>query len=602
MHVPSMTKYRLYDLRDVGMEDVADVGGKAAALGEMMRAGLPVPAGFVIPVSVFRWLLAEKGLIEDIEQRLRTMVVPNAASLAECSVFVSEQIRTLVFPNALREVLCNGYARLGAEQVAVRSSAAAEDSRSAAWAGQLESFLSVREEELVEAIKACWMSAFRPRALLYRYEQGRMEGWAEVAVVIQEMVASERSGVAFSVHPVTQRHDHLVIEAVRGLGDALVSGVVTPDTYVVQRVSMELVEQRLSGRVPVLTPEERTSLARLVLRAEAVFGYPVDCEWVSRHGNVWLVQCRPITTLGALSAPRTPFRLESIIRDEGLVCIGSRPTDYFGAQRRALGWTRALREELGVGYSVMLVNSLGELYVQPEEDEAVRERVSRTSLHVGLMYLQNMEALRDELLGSPADPMNSELCTGLERMFAYFFLAREILERTFAQASAEEQKRIIAWRETDQIYEVIDRLPRVENEPAAWTVIVNREGLSVLPMLITEDQSSVELSTSIVKGQVAYPGYAVGQVRLVRSLHDCAFVQPGEIVVATMTMPDHLPALQRAAAYVTDEGGITSHAAITARELRKPCVIATKIATKVLRTGDEVEVDAERGVVRRLSK
>lgn len=588
------------ELRHVGMSSVAEVGGKAAALGEMLAAGLPVPSGFVVTAAAFKAFLSETEVFALIERQLRTIVMTEADSFERASASICELIRNAALSATLQAQIHDAFERLGASSVAVRSSAAAEDSETASWAGQFESVLSVRTSGLLDAIKTCWTSAIQPRALMYRAEQGLLHDWANMAVIVQEMIESERSGVAFSAHPVTKRLDQLLIEAVPGLGDKLVSGEVTPDAYVIDRASSALVHQRLVGAIPVLSEHERQSLTALVLKAEALFGYPVDCEWVSKHGQVLIVQCRPITTLEQTDVARVYESDESIIHDEGLICLGSRPTDFFGAQRRANGWTHSLRDELGIGYSALLVNSLGEMYVKPEEDERIRIELRQAGLVVGLECLRRMQQLRDRLLCLPTDPQNAEVCLGLERMFAYFFVAREILETRFHQATVAEQEEILAWRETDPIYDVIDRLPLLGTEPPVWTIVASMGRVKVFPRLLTGEQEPVSGSMDVLTGQTAYPGHAIGRVRLLRSANDLAEVQQGEILVTTMTLPDYYSALHRAAAYVTDEGGVTSHAAITARELKKPCVIATKVATKILKTGDLVEVDAERGVVRRL--
>ena len=215
-------------LGEVGFGDVASVGGKAAALGELARAGFRVPGGFVVPVG-----------------------------------------------EASGEEALAAFRALGAPLVAVRSSATAEDGGAASWAGQFETFLNTDEEHLLENIERCRASAWSTRVEAYAEEQGVAA--VRVAVIVQAMVPAEVAGVAFSVHPVTGVREP-VIEAVRGLGDALVSGRTEPED-------------------DALTAEQAREVAELARRVESFCGYPVDVEWAIACGIVYALQARPITTL-----------------------------------------------------------------------------------------------------------------------------------------------------------------------------------------------------------------------------------------------------------------------------------------------------------------
>ncbi len=212
------------------------------------------------------------------------------------------------------------WEKLKAKYVAVRSSATAEDSTSAAWAGQLESYLNTTEKNLLENVKKCWASLFTPRAIFYRFENNLHKQKISVAVVVQKMVKSEKSGIAFSVHPVTQDKNQLIIEAAYGLGEAIVSGQITPDSYVVEKNPRRIIDKNVNvqtrglyrfkkggnewrdipkelGEKQVLPAKELSELSEIIIHIENHYGFPVDVEWAVEKGKFYIVQSRPITTL-----------------------------------------------------------------------------------------------------------------------------------------------------------------------------------------------------------------------------------------------------------------------------------------------------------------
>lgn len=258
--------------------DVACAGGKGASLARMTAEGLPVPPGFVVP----SWTLREAVDAE----RLR--------ALAQAGDYAGAQALVLrVEPGA--DALDDAYERLGGGPVAVRSSACAEDSETASYAGQQETFLNVSgPDEVRSRIVECWASFFSERAIFYRERKGSLED-LRMAVVVQQMVEPDKSGVLFTVDPVQRRRDRMVVEAVFGLGEQVVSGEVTPDHYVVDR-SGSIKRERLANS-GVLEPGELAELARLGRTLEERFGGPQDIEWAIAGGELYLLQSRPVTTL-----------------------------------------------------------------------------------------------------------------------------------------------------------------------------------------------------------------------------------------------------------------------------------------------------------------
>jgi len=312
---------------ELSRKDVASVGGKAANLGELAAAGLPVPAGFAVTVDAYRLFLERSGVEAELRKRLDGLDVDEPAALREAADAIRSAIRGAAMPAEIRSAVADAYARLrdGDQDpfVAVRSSATAEDTDRFSFAGMFESFLNVRgADALLDAVKGCWASLFGERLLFYRAKQGVTEQ-VLVGVAVQRMVDSEKSGVMFTVDPALGDPRRLVIEAAFGLGEVVVGGVVEPDRYVVRKSDLSLIEKSIGRKAVmitrdpetganrrselgpdqaearVLTDDEVRALAELGARAEQHYGVPQDIEWAIEGGDISLVQARPITTLHA---------------------------------------------------------------------------------------------------------------------------------------------------------------------------------------------------------------------------------------------------------------------------------------------------------------
>jgi pyruvate,water dikinase len=442
-------------LDDVRADDLAAVGGKAASLGELTAAGLPVPAAFVVTADTYRTFIEDTGIDAELFDAV-DVDAEDSADLAEAAEHARELIEGTPIPDGLREEILAASDRIGEDaSVAVRSSATAEDLPEASFAGQQETFLNVTREDLLARVRECWASLFTQRAIYYRQEQGFAHDDVDIAVVVQEMVDAEKSGVMFTSHPSTGA-PLVTIEAAWGLGEAVVSGAVTPDNYVVDRatgdledeavadkkvmhvrddetgetVEREVPEDRRSARV--LEEDELDALVDLGEEIEAHYGEPQDVEWAiaddgsgagaGPDGTVSLLQSRPITTIS-----------------EGATAEGS-----------------------------------------------------------------------------------------------------------------------------------------VADGGVAETKAADAEVLS---------------------GLGASPGKASGEVKIVESAAELDVVDDGDIIVSTMTTPDMVPAMKRAAGIVTDEGGMTSHAAIVSRELGVPAVVGAASATDELENGQVVTIDGEQGTI-----
>jgi len=436
-------------LDEIGADDLDSVGGKAASLGELTAAGLPVPPGFVVTAGTYRRFIEETGIDEELFEAV-DVDAEDSKALAEAEAHAQELILNTEMPQDLHEEILGAYDEVGDGDsfVAVRSSATAEDLPDASFAGQQETFLNITAEDLVDRVKRCWASLFTQRATYYRQQQGFDHDVVDIAVVVQQMVAAEKSGVMFTSHPSTGE-PRIIIEAAWGLGEGVVSGSVTPDNYVIDRASGEVTDVEVADKKTMYdkdpetgetkerpVPEERRNervlsaaeidrLCELGEEVEAHYDTPQDVEWAIFEGEVYMLQSRPITTIA-------------------------------------------------------------------EGDDAAAT----------------------------------------------------------ADGSGATQQ-------------------------------------------ATADDDDVLLS-----GLGASPGMASGAVRTVGKLDQLDKVGEGDIIVAEMTTPDMVPAMKRAAGIVTDEGGMTSHAAIVSRELGVPAVVGTGRASKVLSDDQLVTIDGDKGSIR----
>lgn len=314
-------------------EDSASFGGKSATLGELIAAAIPVPPGFAVSTGAFRAFVEEAGLDGMIAGELERMTPDDVDSVGAVSHAISQAMRSAPVPGPVRDEVTRRYAELGAEAgvaeppVAVRSSALGEDSQDATFAGQQETYLWVRgAEHVCDAVRDCWVSLYSPPALTYR---ARLASGAEspaMGVAVQLMVDAEVSGVMFTCNPVSGDPSMVAVNASWGLGLAVVGGEVTPDDYLVSKVTREVVREHVHdkdvqyvpdaagrGAVRIAVPAERRAepcldppaldaLVDLAGRIERYFGSHQDVEWVIAKGqelpaSLFVVQSRPVTAL-----------------------------------------------------------------------------------------------------------------------------------------------------------------------------------------------------------------------------------------------------------------------------------------------------------------
>ncbi len=310
------TYVRALDAPGLGM---ADLGGKAASLGRLVRAGLPVPEGFVVDTGAYRRFVSGAGLQEAIERRLWMISIDDPGEVAAASGDIRRWFADHPVPGDIASPVRDAYRALGQGRVAVRSSATAEDLPGLSFAGQQDSYLNIgHTDALLDAIRSCWASLFNERAITYRARQGiGLDGLA-LAVVVQRLINAESSGVMFTADPVTGADRRILIESAWGLGESLVGGEVDPDRFLVGRRSLRVVRRDISTkqtmtvrggqgtrsepvpdrlqRMASLPDRDASQLASYGIEIAELYGTEMDVEWCRADGQIFLLQARPITT------------------------------------------------------------------------------------------------------------------------------------------------------------------------------------------------------------------------------------------------------------------------------------------------------------------
>jgi phosphoenolpyruvate synthase/pyruvate phosphate dikinase len=806
-----MAETLIKNFKQISKSDTEIAGGKGASLGEMTQAGIPVPNGYVILSNSFDRFLEETDLNVEIDAVLDEVDIKEVHTVENASEKIQAMILSKDIPKDIKTEILKIYKKLDCKFVAVRSSATSEDSASAAWAGQLESYLNTTKETLLEKIKKCWASLFTTRAIFYRFENKLNKDKISVAVVIQKMVGSQESGIAFSVHPVTQNENQIIIEAGFGLGEAIVSGSIIPDSYVVDKQGFKILDININeqtkalykkakggnkwkelgekGKKQVLTKKEIVKLSELIAKIENHYGFPCDIEWAKEKDKLYIVQSRPITTLG--EKPISPSKknnyyfswgerhsvisteswlrgyvfLNDIIGNDNrnvfmLVKNGSVQTYnteedlpiahkagedildhkflkshlrktknirdkyrtlYHGTKNKK--WTKLSNKEL-----LEIFKEYQDLYdktwayfklSQPEYLEPAHEKLHKLLQEnfsdidekiITLTTPTGIDLIKEEEIASYKLSLKKEISKNdlfkHAQKFPWLFwntydikIILNFLKRKFDDLRIIPQKGRI--KHLKQIHEqhlqhkiqfqniiksvkknkieisylssvfgslAIDRLKLKSWWGGAeylflslFEEIANRANMDVEELFMTYSVIDIEsflkeqkvvtekvkksrkklyaialiegelkfyeskeaktifendiksaktetLSDNGLRGVSANIGKVTGKAYIVnvedlkQLIKDMAKFKDGDILVTTMTQPTMVSMARRASAIITNEGGITSHASILAREFKIPCIVGTRTATEKIKTGDTIEVDANKGIVRILNK
>jgi pyruvate,water dikinase len=439
---------------EISKEDIPIVGGKGANLGELTQKGVSVPPGFCITAKAYSDFISKEELGDKIRRKIEGLDIEDSAKLQMRSLEIRDIINNSPMPNEIKEEIERAYkefsikTRIENPFVAVRSSATAEDLPEASFAGQQDTYLHIsRIDEVLRYTRKCWASLWTARAIYYREKQNFDHFQVSLSVVIQKMINSEKSGVMFTANPITNDVNQLMINASWGLGEAVVSGTVSPDEYILDKCNKKVVEKHISEKVVMVVKNEE-DIGTVEVRVSDFLGY-----------------------------------------------------DFINKQ--------CLTEE--------------------EIDELVEYGIKIENIY---------ENYEDIEWGFDKDTKK-----------LYILQARPI------------------------------------------TTLKNRVKKEVNSM-----GEKKELNV-LTKGLSASPGIACGNVKNISNISEISRIEDGDVIVTVMTNPDMVPAMRRARAVVTDEGGRTCHAAIVSRELGIPCIVGTKTATETLKEGMSITVDATRGVV-----
>jgi pyruvate,water dikinase len=642
-----------------GEASVARVGGKAHALGEMIEAGIPVPAGVVVTTDVYSAFVKASGLADRIALELARKPAEEYRweELWDAAHRVRSWFLRARLDDTLREGILDAAGSIpGTAAYAVRSSAPGEDSAQRSFAGVHESVIGATGDDgLIDAIRSVWASLFSDRALLYRAELGLDPRASSMAVVIQRLATSERSGIAFTRDPMGGGHG--IVEAVWGLGEGLVSDRVEPDRWRLARDGAilgheppatrheHLVNSAGGPRVepldaadrarPPLEDDEVGHVWSMAMRAEETQGAAQDCEWTFDGGRLVLTQARPITSLPDDSRRRylglTPSveRLEALrdsIERERLpamarsakrlaaIDLQSLSDDELHAQTLAIidevgAWRDVYESEfIPFAHGARLFGGLYVSLVRPEDPFEFVRLLLRTPAE-----LDTHRGLLSELGVDYPEP-NREPTDRGELEGIYRSRAGEARAEEYALRVLELGRASWRLRDDDNLY-----LERLERELDRVRTEVERrlaDGVSSAPLehslASLEDAAAGSLDSNRPQhaaagpsrtrprqliGQPASPGVASGTARLIERRDDLLDLAPEHIVVADALEPDTAAYAARAAGIVERRGGMLVHGAIVAREHGLPCVTGIADATRWIADGEPLTVDGHLGIV-----
>jgi phosphohistidine swiveling domain-containing protein len=454
--------------------DLAIAGGKGANLGELVRAGYPVPAGFVVPTAAYVAAVRSNGLGD---------LIARCLTGSDGAGAVRDAFARSLLPDSVRVAITQAYAELGGGPVAVRSSATAEDLPGAAFAGQQDTYLGVEgEEEVLDAVRDCWGSLWTDRAVLYRQRLGIGHEDVAIAVVVQRMVDAEFAGVMFTADPLTGERSHVVVDAAAGLGESVVSGTVTPHHIVVD--ARGRIRSRRQGQGAVVPDGVVTDLAATGRAVAAHFGRPQDIEWAHAAGRTWLLQARPMTAL-----PPQPIRLSRLQR-----FTASIQTDYLQVRPYPLDVTAWLRPEVGRMVERLLAEIPGlrtDFGATLHEEDGVVDRFIPVTPRPTLAVLgAPMRIMRKARRFHPAVWMSDPRFTRFEE---------EVAELDALDVTRLEWKQLLQVR--DRIHTASESIVgcRVDYLPAAVTALVKLAAVlgllgltDLFPMLITGSRTRTD--------------------------------------------------------------------------------------------------------------
>lgn len=585
-----------------------DFGGKANYLLKLIRKDFNVPRFFIITSEAYREFLRYNRIefSNDYEQ-------------------LKKEILNGTFPDNLEKEIFAFWDKYNFTKIAVRSSASNEDGENKSFAGQYETFLDVEKKDLLTKIKSCWKSIVEDNVIAYSNGVHNQV----MNVIIEQMVEADYSGVAFSVNPTDSGDNYSIIEVSPGLGEQLVSGNVTPTTLLVRR---QTCRADLTEGEKYLDEEDIKRIEKEILKIEETFAKPMDVEWCMKEKTIHILQARPITARNpSINLYRKVISREKTIIETEIYYRG----EYEGIKSltRNLYYFKPLfifdkdKEITDVYYNdTALEEDPNSIYYYMQKDiektkELYNAALSSCEYLNGVVdgdgknefnykeFIGHMLAIYPfTSLGNLAGYFKNisielkELLIDFRNNYDYIlYKANEYLHGKVKNMLSKEYREHIKFLFIEEVFQnKMPSIDEIEKRKNGYVFYDNRlELIDDIPSWLQENNIVIKSSQDgkIIKGNIAYNGTIKGKVCQVFKKEDFKKFEKGDILVTTMTTPKFTPILSLAGAIVTDEGGITCHAAIIARELKIPCIIGCKNATEVLKDGMIVEVNANEGII-----
>ncbi len=556
---------------EVNRKDLGLVGGKGGNLGEMIQAGLPIPDGFIVTSEAYYSFLEESGIKAQMVEALKDLNSNDSNRLKEVSNIIKKLIADSAMPAAIQADIVTCYAKVcGTDPetfVAVRSSATAEDLPGASFAGQQATFLNVHGAAgVVGAVQRCWASLFEARAIFYRADKGFDHMKVGIAVPVQRMVQSVKSGIMFTVDPITNDRTKLVIEAGFGLGEAVVSGSITPDRYIIDKATLTIVDKEIN--------EQDFKIIRrpgIIQAAPQPVAAPVAPVFVAPPAPVAAFSAAPVTAVSPAGTGVDPAKF--VISEEELKAD-----------------LEAIKSNMSAPSAVPAPNANQTLTFSGVRN--LTFSFSGDANSPAATAVPTFQPLINDF--GVEDQYNVKVTLGAGERSAQKLTDEEILNLAKVGIAIENHYQYpqdTEWgMENGQVY-IVQARP--------ITTLEDNASLSKIHADVAAEVAAApgKSPTVILKGGGASVGSASGPVKIIHSPSEIDQILKGDILVTEMTTPDYVPAMKRAAAIITDTGGRTCHAAIVSRELGIPCVVGTKTATTSLKIGQIVTVNGTHGLV-----
>ena len=585
----------------------ADFGGKANSLLKLVENNFNVPRFYIITSKAYQEFL-KFNHIESFDDLVK----------------LKKEIEDANFPNTLEDEIFDYWEKYNFDKTAVRSSASNEDGQEKSFAGQYKTFLNVDKKELLIKIKKCWISLFEDNVVAYSNDISNQV----MNVIVQEMVEADYSGVAFSSDPTGSSNNYSVIEVCPGLGEKLVSGNVTPTTMFVRRQTHH--SDSITGQ-NYLTEEDISHLEQIILKIEEIYSIPMDIEWCTKKNLIYILQARAITAQNpSLNLYRKVISREKTIIETEIYYQG----EYEGIKSltknlyyfKPLFIKKKKKEITNVYYNdTALEEDPKTIYYYMQKDiKKTKELYNKalSSCKYLNMIVDNEESdfnykefIKNMLIIYPFTSLGNlagyfenisselkELLIDFRNNYDYIlYKANEYLHNKAKKILPKEYQEHIKFLFIEEVFQnKMPSLDLIQKRKNGYIFFDNNlELVDNIPLWLERKNIVIKSQQDgkIIKGSVAYSGKKTGKVCQIYTKEDFKKFEKGDILVTTMTTPKFTPILKLAGAIVTDEGGITCHAAIIARELKIPCIIGCKNATEILKNDMIVEVNANEGII-----